>query len=230
MTVERGSVSVASDVPWRLELPAGAPPEGGWPLVVGLHGFSHDGPSLAARMDGLSDALYARLWPDGLFPVEVGEGDDRRIGRSWYQYDGDQERFVAALERAAEFVEVVVEAAATDHPIDRGRRVILGYSMGGYVAGWAAFRAGSPWAGLVALATRVKSEVVDLRNGSGLPVLVMHGEDDRFIPAERARQSAERLREGGAQVTFETWDGGHGLRPPVSRRVDLFLRDVFGVA
>lgn len=229
MTVERGSVPVSWDAEWRLDLPDGDPPAGGWPVLVALHGFGDDGPGLAERLGGLSDAPYARLWPDGPFPVEMREDDIRRIGRAWYQYDGDQERFRAALDRCAAFVLEVVDRVAAGHPIDAARAAVLGYSMGGYVAGWTGFHDRERWRGVVSLASRIKAEAIDLTGAAGQRVLVFHGAQDRFISAARAEESADLLRSGGAEVTFETWDGGHGLRPEVAPRVDAFVRDVFGI-
>ena len=144
MTVIEGSVPVSWEAPWRLDLPEGDPPSAGWPVLVGLHGFGDDGPRLADRLP-LDGAPYARLWPDGPYPVEVKTDGARRIGRAWYQYDGDQPRFVAALDAASVFVARVVDAVAEAHPIDVGRAVVLGYSMGGYPAGWTAFHDRARW-------------------------------------------------------------------------------------
>ena len=229
MTVEHGSVPVSWDAGWRLDLPEGDPPTGGWPVLVGLHGFGDDGSRLAERLGGLGDAPYARLWPDGPFPVEIREDDVRRIGRAWYQYDGDQERFRAALTQCAAFVCEVVDAVAAIHPIDADRAAVLGYSMGGYVAGWTAFHDRERWRGLVVLASRIKAEAMDLTGAAGQRVLVCHGAGDRFIPLSRAQESAELLRSGGAEVTFETWEGGHGLRPEIAPHVDAFVREVLGL-
>lgn len=223
-------MQVSWEAEWRLDLPAADPPEGGWPVLVGLHGFGDTGPGLAERLGTFDDAPYARLWPDGPFPVEMREDDVRRIGRSWYQYDGDQARFLAALDRCARFVLEVVDTVANAHPVDVGRAVVLGYSMGGYPAGWTAFHDRDRWQGAVVLASRVKAEAIDVTQGDGQRVFVFHGARDRFIPAERAEESAAMLRAGGADVTFETWDGGHGLRPEVGPRVDAFVREVLGVS
>ncbi len=217
------------EAPWRLDLPDAEPPAAGWPLLVGLHGYGDDGARLASRLVVPEDAPYARLWPDGMFPVEVADGDDRRIGRAWYQYDGDQARFAQALSRASGFVAALTETVAARHPVDLGRAALLGYSMGGYVAGWAVLGGRERWRALVALSTRIKAEGVDPACAAGLPILVLHGERDRFIPVERARESADRLGRGGAQVAFETWAGGHGLKSQVANRVDSFVREVFGL-
>ena len=221
-------MSVFWEAGWRLDIPDREAPPTGWPLLVGLHGFGDDGARLAERLGGLGDAPYARLWLDGPFPVEMREDGVRRIGRAWYQYDGDQGRFTTALDRCSAFVLEAVAAVAEGQPIDPSRAVVLGYSMGGYVAGWTGFQARDRWRGVVALASRIKAEALDLTGAVGQRVLVFHGARDRFIPVERAQESAELLRSGGATVTFETWDGGHGLRPEVAPRVDVFVRDVLG--
>ena len=57
-------------------------------MLVGLHGFGDDGSRLAERLGGLGDAPYARLWPEGPFPVEIREDGSLR----WYQSSSKAKR------------------------------------------------------------------------------------------------------------------------------------------
>jgi len=230
MSVESGKVNVSWPASWRLELPDPPAPSDGWPVLVGLHGFGDDGPRLADRLAGLRGAPYARLWIDGPFPVEMREDGGRRIGRAWYQYDGDQERFIEALTLGRAFVDRVVDEVVGVHPLDPTRAVLLGYSMGGYVAGWTGLQDPDRWRGVVALATRVKSEALDPARVRGQRLLVVHGERDRFIDVAAAQASADAARGLGVEVTLTTWSGGHGLKPEVAPLVDAWVRDVFAIS
>ena len=198
-------------------------------MLVGLHGYGDDAERLADRLSGLRGAPYARLWLDGPFPIEVKEEGSRRIGRAWYQYDGDQGRFRDALSAGRDHVERVVDTVAAGHPVAADHAVLLGYSMGGYLAGWAGLQAPERWLGVVALATRVKAEALDPAAVAGQRLLVVHGEHDRFIGVDRARESAEAVGAMGAEVTVHAWGGGHGLKPEVAAVVDPWVREVLGV-
>lgn len=211
-------------------MPDGEAPSRGWPLLVGLHGFGDDARRLSDRLDGLRQAPYARLWLDGPFPVEVKEDTGRRIGRAWYQYDGDQDRFLAALVAGTEHVHRAVDDVAAQQPVAADQAVLLGYSMGGYLAGWAGLQDRDRWRGVVALATRIKAEALDADKVAGQRLLVVHGERDRFIDVARARESADAVRAMGADVTLTIWPGGHGLKPEVAPIVDAWVRQALRVS
>src|SRR5436190_14361736 len=151
-----GSTRVVLDRAWLLGLPDRAAPPGGFPLLLGLHGWGEDGGRMAARFDGLTGLPYARLFPDAPFPVEVKEDAGTRVGASWYQYTGDQPAFMRALAFAEGYLRDVAADAARLHPIDAGRIVIAGYSQGGYLAGVAAFRDRARYRGLAGIACRIK--------------------------------------------------------------------------
>ena len=232
MTTEplRGSVDVVWPAAYLLDLPQAPPPPSGYPLLVLLHGAEDDAAKLRDRMEGLEHAPYARLYPDGPFPVDVTEGEGRRIGRTWYQYTGDQEAFRVALRFGIDHLLRVVHHVALAHPIDRARAVLLGYSQGGYLAGVAAFFERRHWRGLVAIATRIQAEILEpyFPGAQGFPVLVLHGERDASIAVERQRASCAALAEAGVHVRFETHPGGHGLRRSLVPRIDDFVRAVVG--
>ncbi len=230
--VVRGTVEVAWPASFRLDLPGGKPPKEGFPLLVGLHGFGDDGDRLAERLEGLDGAPYARLWPDGPFPVELRDGAVRRVGRAWYQYTGDQPDFRRALAFGAAHVERAVDAACDGQPIDRSFIAMLGYSQGGYLAAVTALGAPDRWCGLVAIACRIKSEILDepLSRAAGFPVLVVHGKRDEAVKPEPQIAEVKKLRSRGIAVETLLHDGGHGLPSELVPPIDAFVRRAVGVA
>lgn len=226
-----GALAVTWSAGYRLRLPDGPPPSGGHPVLFGLHGFGDDAGLLDDRLAGLDGAPYARLFADGPFPVESKDAAGRaRIGRSWYQYDGDQPRFMAALAFAEGYLRDVLATAAAAAPIDPTRVVLLGYSQGGYLAGVAAFRDRARYRGLVGIACRVKTEALaaELRDAQGYPALLLHGERDAHTPLERQREASDVLRAHGVAVDLRVHDGGHGVRRDAAPAIDAFARRVLG--
>ena len=230
MKVVHGEVRFSSDVRYRLALPEGSPPPGGFPVLLGLHGFGDDASRLAGRLEGLGSAPYALLLPDGPFPVEVRAADPPRVGRSWYQYTGDQPAFLDALARAGSHLDRVLEAAGRDHALDLTRVAVLGYSQGGYLAGWYALTNAKRFRGLVAISCRIKDEVLGehLAGARGFPVLVLHGAKDGAVKLGPQEESVARLRAAEVEITLEVHDGGHGLKRSLAPCIDAFVRECLG--
>jgi predicted esterase len=99
-----------------------------------------------------------------------------------------------------------------EHPLDPRRAAILGYSQGAYLAGFVGFRNPDLFPGGVLLASgRLKDEVPGHESlaARGLPVLIAHGEKDRFVPGEFAERGRAALdRAGYRAVTFARTPGG----------------------
>ncbi len=184
-------------------------------LAVLLHGMGQDGSLLASK---LSDALGGSrhlLIPDGPLPFERSDGEQRLIGHAWYLYTGDQEAFLASAGRTAAWLEREIDAVVAAEGLEAGRVHLVGYSQGGYLAGIMLLDRPRRYASLVSICSRLKHEVwPDRADPAGLPpIAVLHGEKDRFLPIERARESAEALAAMGARIDFRAFPSGHGLSP-----------------
>ncbi|HYC79326.1 MAG TPA: dienelactone hydrolase family protein, partial [Planctomycetota bacterium] len=216
-----------------LKTPGGPAPRDGFPVLLALHGFGDDGPRLDARLTIPDEAPYARLFPDAPFPVEGKDDAGRpRLGRSWYAYDGDQERFLSALRFAEGYLRDALDAAARRAPVDPRRVVLFGYSQGGYLAAVAAFRDRTRYRALAGAACRVKTEALgrELIGAAGYPVLLLHGRADAHTPLDRQEAAVAELRRAGVDVALKVHDGGHGLRRDAGVEVDAFVRRAFGAA
>lgn len=233
MRTFRGSAPITLDTAFRLTLPEHADAARRVPLVVALHGFGESGERFLERLPGLEHAGLAVAWPDGPFPVEMREGNPpqpARIGYAWYQYTGDAAAFASALDFVGQHLDRLIAKWVGDHPIDPKRVVLLGYSQGGYLAAAHALAHPERFAGLVAIATRIKTELFSDAHLKTvrLPVLAIHGRRDSHIALDRQRESIERLSALGISATLFEHDGGHGLKPELVPRIEEFLRTLRG--
>jgi predicted esterase len=91
------------------------------------------------------------------------------------------------------------------------RRIILGYSMGGYLAGYFALSRPKLIDELVTVGARIKAEYFKKNRYPNLNVLALHGKNDESVAADRQKQSCGQLQEMGANVSYRTIEAGHRL-------------------
>lgn len=215
----------ANDVPCHLHVPAD--PDGS--LVVALHGMGQSAAHFAKDALPLVPPRASLLLPQGPYPFEIrrdaAPGDapaPPRQGNAWYVWTGDSDAFVRSLERTTAWLLGVVAAEVAAASLDPCRVALVGFSQGGYLAGFAAVRHADRFRALVVAAGRLKDEILadaaPLAARAGLRVLDVHGERDASVRPEPCRASAERLAALGLAVGFRTYDAGHAvLRDPRCR-------------
>ncbi len=226
-TIRAGTVPFTIAARHELVLPDGAVPDGGFPLVVALHGYGESASRFRERTMGLVDSGLALLCLDGPFPVEMREEKPPRIGFAWYQYTGDQVEFRTALRAIGEHLDRRIAAVCAEHPVASSRVALLGYSQGGYLAGAHALSHPTKFKALVAIATRIKTELFEdaYLATVNLPVLAVHGRRDASIAIDRQREQIERLAKAGVPARLLEHEGGHGLRSEVIGPIGEFLRE-----
>lgn len=192
---------------------AGRPPR---PLLVALHGQGMTAGSFRRVLRHRPPTGHRLLVPEGPYVFERREADGIRPGHGWYIYLGDQEAFRVEMERAEAHLLAVLDRVEAEHgPVDRARSVVLGFSQGGYLAGFVGLRNPARFGGVVVCAARVKHEflVDELAGGSLPPVLHLHSPDDPLTPIDLARASRDRLAAAGVDVELREHAGGHRLPP-----------------
>ena len=93
-----------------------------------------------------------------------------------------------------------VEEVERSLPVEAGKRVVMGYSMGG-MGTWhfaAAFR--DRFVAAIPIAGAPRG--VNLSAIGDLPLYVIHSQDDRVVPIEADAAAVQQLREAGTPVTF----------------------------
>lgn len=220
-----GSLPFSRMSHYRVAMPKTVAPPEGYPLVVALHGYGESGPRLQARLLPLVRTGAALLCPDGPFPVEMRTETPPRIGFAWYQYTGDAAQFAIALSEGGAFLDRLIDVVLESLPVDRRKIVLLGYSQGGYLAGAHALGSPDRFAGLVAIATRIKTELFSAEHLARVrfPVLAIHGAKDPQTAIERQRESIAQLRSNGIDARLHEHPGGHGLRRESVSEIRDFL-------
>lgn len=220
---------------FRIELPSTPPPPGGYPFVVCLHGMGQSGEEFLGASVALRHASLARVFPDGIFAYEHrdAEAKVRRRAFAWYVYTGPGPGFTRALAETEAYVTRLVRRLAREYPLDPRRAALLGYSQGAYLAGFVAFRNPDLFPGGVVLASgRLKDEALagEMAAAPGLPVRLIHGERDRYVPIEFAERGLAALeRAGHRAVRLVRTPGGHSFSTDMQRAALEFLRDALGL-
>lgn len=196
-----------------LFLPKGYDESRQWPLVVALHGMGMTAPEFAGLVDTLRKLPCLLFVPEGVYPYEIRTGQQMRIGRAWYLYTGDEEAFVRSMDRTGKHLNGLVKRVAKEHPVDADRVFLLGFSQGGYFAGYHAVRHWRLFRGAVVIGARVKHEVLakELRKAKDLELLLLHGKKDRAVPFALAEKSHAAVKEAGLSVKFRAYDSGHSI-------------------
>lgn len=212
MTDDTDAPDAAATLPLEhVHVPPRAGTDGPAPAVVVLHG----------RGANEEDLLpVARRLPDALHVVSLRAPDPLAGGYTWYELDLSAGGLHRSQPHASEFrrsldaVSDSVDAAVDAYDLDPDGVGLLGFSQGAISALALLVEAPGRWAWTAALhgylAASHADRDVDL---AGAPVLVAAGAADEVIPASRSEAAADRLRELGADVTFETFDAPHGVGP-----------------
>ncbi|MCC7209908.1 MAG: dienelactone hydrolase family protein [Anaerolineae bacterium] len=186
------------------------------PTLIMLHGWEGDEDSTW---------LFARtLGPEWL--VASPRAPFRLLsGYGWYQFSHtgrtDPETFQVGLGVLSDFISALEE----QHPVDRARLVLLGFSQGGAMA--YAYGLTHVVGGVVSLGGYIPGTVPKpLPPLNGMPVLIIHGSADDTIAVEIARKNRDQLTQAGAEVTYLEEEGmNHRVGVEGMRLLGTWLAD-----
>lgn len=218
-----GKASFGIEVPYKV-IETGQ--SGKKPLLIYLHGFNQNMKQFQELTKELLSLEAYHLFIQGPYPI-YDRSREKKVeewGRAWYLYDGEQEQFVKSLEITSEFIQEVTDRIVNQ--ISVSRVAILGYSMGGYQAGYFALSRWKHINELVVIGGRIKTEVFEERKGSydHMNVLALHGSKDSSVKSSPQKKSCDQLSQWGANVIFEELEESHALNSRFIKRVnDWFL-------
>ena len=194
--------------------------EPGAPLVIALHGWGMTARAFVRWLRPGIDHRPLSWWvPRAVLPGEVSR---RRIGYSWYVFDGNQEALRESMDEARAYLVGLVETARK--ALRPGRIGLLGFSQGAYLASYTALTRPDLFQALVCCCGRPKTEFVeDLDAARSLRVLVQTGSRDTSVPPALIAKGVAPLREHGLEVTETSHDTDHRLIPEMVRDAAEFL-------
>jgi phospholipase/carboxylesterase len=202
-------------------VPAG---DGPFPTIIALHGWgasAHDLIGLAPIFDGGRSLV---LCPQGPLAFQAGPG---QIGYSWFPLKNGGPTDPAEVRKGVEALQHFIDAALAVYPVDRRKRVVLGFSQGGVIAYALALRDPGAYAGLVALSSWLPDAMAESIPAhpelANLQTLVIHGTRDGMISVDRARESRDALAKLGVPASYREFEMGHEISPEALRQIISWL-------
>ncbi len=177
-----------------VRVPGGVPPPGGWPVLVFLHGCGERAASYAAHAALAAAWDFAGVAPSG--PLATAHA-----GRSW----------PGELSLTSDCIQAALDGCQADHPVDRGRVYLCGFSQGAtHAYGLLAARP-DLYRGAIALSPgEGPSPPVPVRTaGAPRALYVAYGQEEYRAFRKRARQYAAMWRRAGWACWLEPHAGWH---------------------
>jgi len=189
--------------------------DGDGSLVVALHGMGMSAASFWKDVERFLPERASALVPQAPLPFEMRGADAMRQGNAWYLYTGETEAFLASMRRTEEWLVRQIDFFVRDHGFDGKRVSLVGFSQGGYLAGWVGVRHAARFARLVVAGGRIKHDALeaDARRAAATPlrVLAVHGEKDEGVSPAAARASVDAIAAWGVPAEFRTYACGHAV-------------------
>jgi phospholipase/carboxylesterase len=178
----------------ELDGPRWGPASKGVPrqLVVLCHGLGADGHDLIdlapSWSQALPDAQFVSV--DAPFPHESG------FGRQWWSVADRSPPIVeAGVRRAATFLDPFIDAELIRLGLPDDAYALMGFSQGAMTALFTGLRrAAGPRAILAFSGALIAPETLGKELANRAPVLLVHGEADDVVPAQRSRDAESVLR------------------------------------
>ena len=198
------------------------------PLFVYLHGYRQNNILFRKKMENILGLNGYHLFIQGPYPLPTKNRPVEEWGAAWYTYDGDQQKFANSLEHTAKYIDDLLTTIKTNYEIEK--TALIGYSMGGYQAGYYALSRLEKVDYLVVLSARIKTELFEnsLDKMKGLNILAVHGQRDKSVKEAPQRKEIEKLKNHGVSASLKRVEAGHRLDEKItSQMVDWLLEKGF---
>ncbi|MEX0857700.1 MAG: hypothetical protein WD016_06110 [Balneolaceae bacterium] len=220
-----GKTSFKVEVPYKL-IETGE--KGKKPLIIYLHGYNQNLSYFEEKAEAVLELNAYHLFIQGPYPI-YDTSREKQVadwGRAWYLYDGEQSQFIKSLEISSEFIQEIVDGLA--EVIEISRLCVIGYSMGGYLAGYFAFSRWKHVNDLIVIGGRIKTEAFEgkLDQASHLNILALHGKDDINVYPEPQEKEIKMLKKEGFKAEFQLLEEGHSLTQKYFRIAMDWLKSI----
>ena len=180
-------------------------------VLVALHGMGQSAESFAREVEALLPPGTTGIVPQAPYPYEMRGKSGIRQGNAWYVYTGENESFLASMRTTETWLLGVIADEVARLSLHPARVALLGFSQGGYLAGFVGVRNAARFRAVIVAGGRIKDEaLVDAAPGAAsLPLLHVHGADDTSVLPEPARVSVERMVALGVPAEFRSYPAAH---------------------
>ncbi|WP_340103665.1 alpha/beta hydrolase [Rhodohalobacter sp. 8-1] len=223
--IQSGKASFKIEVPYKLiESGTKQAPK---PLIVYLHGFNQTEKSFRKDCRNLLKVHAYHLFIQAPYPIydRSREKPVSEWGRSWYLYDGSQDQFLRSMDHASRFIGQII--TKTIDATAATRTAILGYSMGGYLAGYHAIKWPEHVQDLIICSARYKSELLEgeYEKINHQSILALHGNADKKVESSPQRNEIEGLKQHGIDATFVALADTHKFSQAFIEKILDWLND-----
>lgn len=176
------------------------------PLIVYFHGFKDNIRLFKERCSEILERIEAyHLFLQGPYPIYESRSEKKveDWGASWYLYDGVQEQFIKSLEKTSTFIDKNIQDLK--EKVEYSRLCLIGYSMGGYLAGYYAMTRPKTVNELIVASARIKTEILENQweEISNLNILALHGHEDKLVDYKPQRNEIKKLVVAGVKADFQ---------------------------
>jgi predicted esterase len=124
-----------------------------------------------------------------------------------------------------DFVEAVIRDVAEKHPVDKNSVFTLSWSSSGPAAYAISLAENTPVRGSYIAMSVFKPDTLPRISGArGHAYFLDHSPADQVCPFRMAQAAEKALKENGASVVLNTYDGGHGWHGEIYARVTNGIR------
>jgi predicted esterase len=222
-----GKTSFKVEVPYKL---VETGPKGEKPLIVYLHGKGQNIPLFERQVKSMMQINAYHLFIQGPYADFELTKSKEKWGYSWYLYNGRQGSFVKSLEYTAEFIQEII-----DHIIKFikvSRLCVVGYSMGGYMAGYFGTSRWKHTNELIVINGRIKTELLATKwpNLKHQKVLAIHGLKDEIVSPDSQKEHIQKMVANGVDAEFLGVNESHKLSAAmIKKATDWLLKHGYGL-
>jgi predicted esterase len=221
-----GKTSFKIEVPYKL-IETGIK-EKKKPLIIYFHGFGENIETFQKTCSGCLEIEAYHLFIQGPYPI-YDKSRKKNVsdwGRAWYLYDGNRGQFIKSLELASEFIQEIVDKLL--EVINVSRICVLGYSMGGYLAGYFALTRWKHVNECIVVGGRIKTEVLHEKwdNVKHINVLALHGKNDDSVKYEPQQKEVDLLKKKDLHAELILLDESHSFSKPFVDKIKEWLTGI----
>ncbi len=218
-----GKTSFKVEVPYKL-FETGSSKEK--PLIVYLHGYGQNIDRFEKSTSALHSLEAYHLYIQGPYADLKNIKHRGKWGFAWYLYNGKQGSFVKSLEYTSEFIQEIIDNIIKF--IKVSRICVLGYSMGGYQAGYFGLSRWKHTNELIVINGKIKAESFSqskLKKVNQMNICSIHAKGDQDVPLDLQQSSVDALIKAGANVKNVTCPGTHKLTLKLVNEALFFLKE-----